>query len=113
LIEPGQTETSWNANPTFASWFFVAPYLSVLYVAYVASLMGAAIWIVKRLDGGKAAFDMLWFACLSYLLAGWLASFVLFLHSAVLFYIFHRAVAALGRKSRALPMARPTVPESQ
>jgi len=89
VIEPMQTDVSWNANPTFAGWFFVAPFWSLLYLTYVFGLMTFAIVIIKRLRGTIFAYDMLWFACLSYLLAGWLASFVLLVHSFIVFYLFH------------------------
>jgi hypothetical protein len=101
VIEPMQTDISWNANPTFASWFFVAPFMSVLYLAYVLGLMALSIFIIKRLSGSVAAFDMLWFACLSYVLAGWLGSFVLLVHSFIIFYLFHLFV---NRSSRPRPL---------
>ena len=89
LIDPVQVEINWNANPGYASWFFLSPFLAPLYVAYTLGLIFVAVWLVKRMSVRISSMDMLWFACLLYVVPGWLASFVLFVHSLIIFYLFH------------------------
>ncbi|MCB8747113.1 oligosaccharide repeat unit polymerase [Rhodoferax sp. U2-2l] len=97
LIDPFQSDVNWNANPGYASWFFLQPLLSPIYLAYTFVQIFVVIWLVKRMGGGVCAFDMLWFACLLYLVPGWLGSFVLFIHSLIIFYLFHTLARNMSR----------------
>jgi len=89
LIDPVQIEINWNANPGYASWLFMFPFLAPMYVAYTLGLIFISIFLVKRMSRRILPMDMLWFACLLYVVPGWLASFVLFVHSLIIFYLFH------------------------
>jgi hypothetical protein len=89
LIDPVQVDVSWNTNPGYASWFFLMPLYFPLYIVYTLGQIYFAVFLVRRMSPAVSALDMLWFACLLYMIPGWLASFVLFVHSLVLFYLFH------------------------
>lgn len=92
LIDPVQVGINWNANPGYASWLILSPFLTPLYLAYTLGLIFVSVCLVKRMSVKISSMDMLWFACLLYLVPGWLASFVLFVHSLIIFYIFHSLV---------------------
>jgi hypothetical protein len=55
------------------------------------------MYMVKKMGGDTRAQDMLWFACLSYLAPGWIASLVLFTNSLLMFLLFHRFVGRARR----------------
>jgi hypothetical protein len=82
-------EVSWNSNPGYFAWMYIEPESTPLYLLYTLGLLYACMYMVKKLNGGRQAHDMLWFACLSYLVPGWIASFVLFTNSLLLFLLFH------------------------
>lgn len=88
-IAPEEVNINWNSNPGFLSWIFIDPIMAPIYLAYVFGLLWLSMILVKKLGPEIAAFDMLWFAYLNYLLPGWIASCVLFLNSLLLFYIAH------------------------
>jgi hypothetical protein len=87
-------EVSWNSNPGYFAWMYIEPESAPLYLLYTLGLLYACMYMVKKLNGGLQAHDMLWFACLSYLVPGWIASFVLFTNSLLLFLLFHRMFRA-------------------
>lgn len=108
-IDPSQEAGSWNSNPGYASWLILDPVEAPLYLAYTLGLIALCVAMVKRLGGGTTAMDMLWFACLSYMVPGWLASFVLFFNSLLLFYLFHLYT---GRRRAARALPAPSPPEA-
>lgn len=99
LIDPVQTEINWNANPGYASWLFLSPFLTPFYIFYTLGLIFFAVLLVKHMSAKICAMDMLWFACLVYVIPGWLASFVLFVYSIIIFYLFHFFVNVVFRKT--------------
>lgn len=105
-IDPSSEEGSWNSNPGYASWLYLQPLLAPSYLLYTFGLLLFCMYLVKRLNGGTAAQDMLWFACLSYLVPGWIASFVLFANALLLFYLFHRWAGSrhLSERQHVSPM---------
>lgn len=111
-IDPDQEEGSWNSNPGYASWIILDPASAPLYIAYTLGLLFVCIAVVKRMGGGIAAYDMLWWACLGYLVPGWTASFVLFMNSVLMFYAIHlltsRATKRRAARIRLLPPERAT-----
>lgn len=95
---------TWNTNISFAGWFFIAPYLIPFYIIYTIFLAALSSFLVKKLDFGKQAEDMLWFAWLIYLLPPWHSAFVLFIYSLLLFimlkFIFSWVGVGIGRNLR-------------
>lgn len=96
-ISPGQDEVSWNSNPGYLGWILIEPESAPLYLLYTLGLLLACIYMVKKMGGDTRAQDMLWFACLSYLAPGWIASLVLFTNSLLMFLLFHRFVGGARR----------------
>lgn len=104
-IDPQQTEVNWNANPGYGSWFLIRPLDAPAYLIYTLSLLFLAGLLVQRMGGGVQAWDMLWFASFSYLVPGWIASFVLFVHSLLLFYGLHLLLRWRAANNRPAPWA--------
>ena len=100
-IDPDQEEGSWNSNPGYASWLILDPASAPLYLGYTTGLLFLCVVVIKRLGGGTAAYDMLWWACLGYLVPGWTASFVLFTNSLLGFYAYHVLTARLATRRAA------------
>lgn len=100
-IDPDQEEGSWNSNPGYASWLILDPLAAPIYLAYTLGLLFLCVAAIKRMGGDAQAYDMLWWACLGYLVPGWTASFVLFANSLLAFYAYHALTARFAARSAA------------
>lgn len=92
----GEHEVHWNSNPGYLAWILIEPLYAPMYLLYTFGLLFIWVCIIKKLNGGTQAKDMLWLASLLYFPPGWIASCVLFTHSLLLFLLFHRFFG--GRK---------------
>ena len=100
VIDPWHTD-NWNANPSYIGWLFVLPLWTPIYILYTWTIGGISVCLVKMMKPDQMALDMLWFAWCMYLIPGWLASFVLFTFSLVVFWLLH-LVAILFFRWKAL-----------
>lgn len=86
FIDPNQVQIgSWNMNTGYTGWFFVMPYYVPLYILYTCSLAFLSMALVKKISRSSLSRDMLWFGWLTFLIPGWLASFVLFIYALIFF----------------------------
>ena len=92
-IDSDQEEGSWNSNPGYAGWLILDPESAPLYLGYTLGLMALSVWLIKRMGAGAAGHDMLWFACLGFMVPGWIASFVLFFNALVMVFLFNLVTA--------------------
>jgi hypothetical protein len=90
-------QNNWNANPGYVGWFFIQPWAIPLYLLYSGFLCWISMYLVKKLAPRQSPMDMLWFAWCGYLIAGWIASFILFSFVLVIFHALH-LVASLYYK---------------
>lgn len=97
LIDPFQVDVNWNSNPGYVGWFIVSPWSAFLYLLYTFFLAFLSIFLVRKMGGRSISLDMVWFAWLSFLLPGWIASFVLFVHSLCVFLMLRAFSRWLGR----------------
>lgn len=92
MVIEGKDEVHWNSNPGYLAWMVIDPASAPLYLVYTLGLLFTWVYMIKKLNGDTRAKDMIWFACLSYLVPGWIASCLLFTHSLLLFLLFHRFI---------------------
>jgi len=90
LIDPAIDIGTWNANIGYVGWFFIMPAYAVVYLAYTAMLAFLSVLLLRRISSKPLAKDMLWYGWLVFLVPGWLASFVLFVHSLFVFMCIQR-----------------------
>lgn len=77
----------WNTNIGYVGWFFVAPYLTPIYIFYTLVLGLISFYLVKKIGISESSKDMLWLVWLVYLMPPWLAAFVGFIYALFLFLI--------------------------
>lgn len=98
LIDP-YSEVEWNANIGYIGWFFILPSYWLIYIAYTTLLALASVILLRRISNKPLAADMLWYAWLVFLVPGWLASYVLFVYSLLVFMTVQR-ITVLVRRCR-------------
>lgn len=98
VLDPLNSDVSWNANPSLVAWFVLFPAMIPLFVGYCLALMWVSLAIVRDLGGGQQAYDMVWFACLMFILPGWIAAYITFLHSLIVFWAFHHLCWYFSRR---------------
>ncbi|MDM5119741.1 oligosaccharide repeat unit polymerase [Aeromonas hydrophila] len=86
-VTPLNVDASWNANPTFLAWFFISPDTSLIYMIYLISLAYISVVLCKALQINGLYKDFVWFSWFSYIIPGWIASFILFVHSQLIFLV--------------------------
>jgi len=77
----------WNINVSLPAWFFITPYLSVIYVFYIMLLCFISIFFVKLIGENEGAKDLIWLTWLVYLIPLWLGTFVAFIYALLVFLI--------------------------
>jgi hypothetical protein len=92
----------WNVNLSYASWLFIAPHLGVFYIAYTLFLAGLSVVALKKIGMTPLSKDLLWYTWLVYLLAPWLATFIVFIYSLWLFGVLKRIAGGSRRPARAV-----------
>ncbi|WP_210546245.1 oligosaccharide repeat unit polymerase [Rhodoferax sp. PAMC 29310] len=75
----------WTTNIGYVGWFFIAPYLIPIYLAYTLLLGFISFYLVKKIGISESAKDMLWLAWLVYLMPPWFAAFTGFIYTLFLF----------------------------
>lgn len=105
----GENEVHWNSNPGYLAWILISPLYTPLYLFYTFGLLLIWVWIIKKLNGGAQAKDMLWFASLLYFPPGWIASCVLFTHSLLLFLLFHSFFGVRPIANSAIDSCQPRI----
>ena len=78
---------NWNTNIGYVGWFFIAPYLVPVYIAYTLFLCFVSFYVLKKIGATQLSKDMLWFVWLVYLMAPWLAVFVNFIYALCVFFV--------------------------
>lgn len=78
---------SWNVSLGYASWLFIAPYWTPIYVVYTFILGFFSLWLLKKIEFTELGKDFLWYIWLTYLLAPWLATFVAFIYALLVFIL--------------------------
>jgi hypothetical protein len=88
LIDPFHAEIrSWNSNVGYVGWFYILPYQAPLYLIYTGALAILSVILAKIISRTPSCLDMVWYAWLIFLLPGWLAAFVVFVFSLMLFLL--------------------------
>jgi len=87
---------SWNTNIAFAGWFFIAPFLIPIYIAYTIFLGFLSFFLTRKISSLKQSEDMLWFMWLIYILPPWHSAFILFIYSLILFVVLKGIVSWVG-----------------
>lgn len=77
----------WNTNIGYVGWFFIAPYLLPVYLAYTFFLAFLAFYFLKKIGATDSARDMMWLAWLVYLLPPWFAVFTTFIYALLVFMV--------------------------
>lgn len=93
---------NWNTNIGYVGWFFIAPYLTPLYIAYTLFLGFLSFYLVKKIGISNSSEDMLWLAWLAYLLPPWLGAFVNFVYALFIFLLI-KIIATRFPKISLLP----------
>lgn len=101
VLDPFSSDVSWNANPSLTAWVILFPQMTPMFIAYCTALVAASLAIVRNLGGGQQAYDMVWFACLMFIMPGWIAAYITFFHSLVLFWAFHKIFGHFSKRSLA------------
>lgn len=96
----------WNTNIGYVGWFFIAPFLAPLYLAYTFFLAWLSFYLLKKLGDSDSARDMLWLAWLVYLLPPWFAVFTTFIYALFVFLLLK---IALSRTLSGAPQATGTM----
>ncbi|MFM5806864.1 oligosaccharide repeat unit polymerase [Aeromonas veronii] len=99
IISSSPFDTSWNSNPSFLAWFFIEPSSSICYILFVLTLCAVSMFICKLSSGTGLYLDLIWFSWLIYVLPGWNASLVLFVHAQIIFLFMIMIVFLLSRIS--------------
>lgn len=77
----------WNINVSLPAWFFISPYLSVVYVIYIVFLCFLSVFFVKLIGETEGAKDLLWLTWFVYIIPLWLGTFVAFIYALLVFFI--------------------------
>ena len=77
----------WNVSLGYPSWFFIAPFLSPVYVLYTLILGFISFYLLKKIGMSLLSTDMLWYSWLVYLMAPWLLAFTGFIYALFIFLI--------------------------
>jgi hypothetical protein len=88
---------SWNVSVGYTAWFFVVPALSWLYLLYTGFLCFLSVFLIKQLPRNEGSIDLIWYAWLVYVLAGWVAQFVGFLYAIFVFIMIRLLAQQLAR----------------
>ena len=107
ILAPWLVDINWNTNPGYVGWFFVTPWLTPLYLIYTGLLAYVSIYLVKKISSDAMALDMVWLGWCLFLIPGWLASFVLFIESLLVFYLLQVVAAVLCRIRFTVPGPKP------
>lgn len=86
-----------NTNLSYASWFFILPMLSPLYVTYTLALGVLAVYFTKKIKNDGVASDLVWLVWLVYLMPPWLGAMVKYIYSALFFLIMQIALSKCPR----------------
>jgi len=98
-VTPLNIDASWNANPTFLAWFFISPYTSIFYMLYLFALTCISVFLCKSIQVNGLYKDLVWFSWFSYIIPGWMASFILFIHSQIIFLVIILLFNVLYRRN--------------
>jgi hypothetical protein len=82
----------WNTSLGYVSWFFIAPYYSLIYVLYTLLLMIISVILIKKIGATSLAKDILWFCCLVYLMAPWPGVFVGYVYALLFFLLLKKLI---------------------
>jgi len=76
-----------NVNPGWVGWLYVAPYLIPVYCIYTMALCFASFWFAKKIGSHAMLFDLIWLSWFSFLVTGWLATFVAFIYALAVYLL--------------------------
>ncbi len=79
----------WNVNVSLAAWFFVAPYLSIIYITYILFICFISYYLTRKIHGDniESEKDMLWITWLLYILPPWFSVMVAFIFALGIFLL--------------------------
>jgi hypothetical protein len=90
LLDPSNVDVNWNVNPGLFVWWFMDPFLGILYSIYILFILYMTISLVKSIHANTPeTSDVIWFSWLAFLMPGWTGSIYLFFHATLLFYLCH------------------------
>ena len=85
----------WNVSLGYPSWFFIAPFLTPVYIAYTIFLAFISFYLVKKIGMSLLSKDMLWYIWLLYLMAPWFMNFTAFIYALCVFLVMKIVLARL------------------
>lgn len=88
---------SWNTNTGWVGWLFVLPLWFPVFVLYTVALFYLCLYLAKKLGMNELLRDLVWFACLVYVLPGWLGAFVGFVYSLFVFLLLKLSFSYLPK----------------
>jgi hypothetical protein len=98
------TVGAWNTNIGYVGWFFIAPYLSLVYIFYTVLLGYLSFLLVKKIGSTDLSIDMIWLCWLVYLLPPWHAAFINFIYSLLVFLTIKLVFAGNFKFRRFFPI---------
>lgn len=93
-----------NTHTGFTGWFWIAPHLWAVYLAYTLFLAWAGIWLARKAGGPGLLMEVVWFAWLGWILNGWFAAYIDFLQALIILMIV-RLLSARDKKDAAVRCA--------
>lgn len=84
----GTSDTSFNINPGWVGWFFVAPIWIPIFLVYTGVLCFLTILIAKKIGNNNLLLDLVWLTWLVFLIPGWLGVFVSFIYALFVYLVF-------------------------
>jgi hypothetical protein len=109
----GTFDASFNINPGWVGWFFVAPIWIPIFLIYTGVLCCLSIFIARKIGDSLLLRDVVWLIWLVLLIPGWLGQFVAFIYALLVFLVFQIALSKFsvlnifGRRRNQVKLARP------
>ena len=89
---------NWNTNTSLASWFFIAPSLSVFYVFYIFLVCFISYFIMMKISSKDSAKDLLWLSWLFYVIPPWFGTFIQFIYALIVFLFLKILISNIYKK---------------
>lgn len=89
FFSPGD---AWATNPTLASYFIFADFTTAtFYALYVATLLGAAIFLSKKYIATEKSNQITWIVALFFIVPGWTGAFMSYVQAqAIIAFMLHK-----------------------
>jgi hypothetical protein len=85
----------WNVSLGYPSWFFIAPEMIPMYIAYTLTLGFISFYFLKKIGLALLSEDMLWYCWLVYLMAPWLLTFTVFIYALFVFLVIKIVISRI------------------